>query len=291
MLKIADISSNNKDNYRQAIDETDAVFIKITEGITYVNEYANAQYDYAISKGKPVGLYHFIVANVSPIAQANYFFDNAKNYLLDPKTNIMLDWEKPEGYAPLTGDEPKPFLDRMKELTGKSSFLYIGHDDFISDKYDWSDVTGDYPIWIAGYPLNDGSDYTPELQDWADKNYFSNPKYKNASVAMWQYTSVPYDKSMFYGDIAQWYAYTNLTQPKPQDEPKFKKEQKIRLRPQATHSAYGTKIDDGTKPQFGVIDYSFPMVKSNSKFAYRVAMHYPNAIVFWHFLEQDLISD
>lgn len=288
-LIVVDISSNNPD-YKPIIDGADAVIIKISEGLNYINPLANEQYAYAKSKNKLIGLYHFVVGSTTSVEQANFFYNSAQNYINDDPTLLVFDWERPQGYPALTGDEPKAFGDRLYTLSSKRAIIYMSHSDFISDSYDWSDITPDYSLWIAGYPLNDGTGYTDELQKWADDNYFSNPKYAKATIAMWQFTSVPHDLSVFYGDANAWYAYANLSHPVT-PKPKFNKDARVKLSPQATHSAYGTAIDNGTKQTFGVIDYSFPMEKSNSKFAYRVAMHYQNTIIFWHFLEQDLVLD
>lgn len=73
-------------------------------------------------------------------------------------------------------------------------------------------------------------------------------------------------------------------------QPKFKREDLIKLKSTATHSAYGTPIDNGTKSTWGKIIESYPMQKSNSQFAYTIAFWYKNSIVFWHILEQDLQS-
>jgi GH25 family lysozyme M1 (1,4-beta-N-acetylmuramidase) len=111
VLNVADVSSNNTadkskgNNYFTAIDENDAVIIKVTEGLSYVNPLANDQYTYAKNKNKLIGLYHFIVGGLSPQQQAQYFFNTAKNYILNQPTLLMLDWERPASYPALTGDE------------------------------------------------------------------------------------------------------------------------------------------------------------------------------------------
>lgn len=205
-LWVADISAHNP-NYAQIIKDNDAVIVKVTEGLSYVNPLANAQIEATLKANKGLGLYHFIVGGLDVKAQAQYFYNNAKNYIDRAGVVVILDWEKPSGYPSLSGNEPKVFLDELYRLTGKRGLNYISHSDFISPNYEWSDITPDYSLWVAGYPVNKGDAFSSTLQQWADTNYFSNARYKNAVVAMWQYDSVPYDRSIFYGDMNAWKAY------------------------------------------------------------------------------------
>lgn len=205
MLNVADISVHNS-NYTTAINENDAVIVKITEGLSYVNPLANEQYQAAKSAGKLVGIYHFIVGGLDSAAQADYFYQNAKNYADEDGTVLVLDWERPKLYPNLSGDEPVAFLERLRALTGKTGLLYIGHEDVVNGAYNWSDIAGKYSLWVAGYPLNNGAPYTSDLQAWADRNYFSNPAYNGQAIAMWQYDSEPYDRSVFYGNRDAWLA-------------------------------------------------------------------------------------
>lgn len=207
-LWVADISANNP-NYESIIKNNDATIVKVSEGLTYINPLANAQINTVLKYGKRLGLYHFIVGGIDIKAQADYFYNHASNYINQKGTIVVLDWERPSNYPGLTGNEPKIFLDRLKELTGKNGLLYMGTSDFISAAYDWSDIKNDYGLWIAGYPLNNGAAYSQSLQDWANQSqmYFGNAKYNGYTVAMWQYDSSPYDRSIFYGSGSDWDRY------------------------------------------------------------------------------------
>lgn len=205
-LWVADISAHNTD-YSQIIKDNDAIIVKVTEGLSYINPLANAQIEATLQANKGLGLYHFIVGGLDVKAQAQYFYNNAKNYIDKDGVIVILDWERPSGYPSLSDDEPKVFLDELYRITGKKGLNYISNSDFISANYEWSDITSDYSLWIAGYPVNKGDAFSSTLQQWADANYFNNARYNNAVVAMWQYDSVPYDRSIFYGDMNAWVAY------------------------------------------------------------------------------------
>lgn len=220
-MYIADISAHNG-NFGGIIDGEDGVIVKISEGLNYINPLANDQIAKAKATGKPWGIYHFIVGGLDVRAQADYFYNNAKNYADEQGVVLILDFERPQNYPALTGDEPKVFFDRIRELTGKNGMLYIGHGDMVSGAYNWSDINNDIPFWVAGYPINNGSGYTQDLQNWADNHYFNNPAYNGINVAMWQFDSVPYDQSVWYGSKEAWYAQGSRigsTQPAP-EQPK-----------------------------------------------------------------------
>lgn len=294
-LFVADISANNA-NYNSFIKDNDAVIIKISEGLSYINPLANAQYQAVKQSGKKIGFYHFIVGGLDARKQAEYFYNNASNYLNESGAILILDWERPSNYPGLTGNEPKAFLDRLYELTGKRGLLYMSTSDFISSNYDWSDIKNDYGLWIAGYPTNNGAPYTQDLQNWANNSqlYFANKKYDGYTVAMWQYDSVPYDRSIFYGDANAWDRYGTKVGSNNNNGPKFKEGDYVKLAPFAYASAYGTKIDSGTKQPtvWGQVISVKRFDKSNSHYLYNVAMVYnsSNSLVRWNFLEQDLVK-
>jgi len=61
---------------------------------------------------------------------------------------------------------------------------------------DWSQVVAnDFGLWVAAYPGGN-----PKPSDRPSVKYWY-------VVAMWQYTSTPYDKDYFYGDVDTWNAY------------------------------------------------------------------------------------
>lgn len=292
-LFVADISANNA-NYNSFIKDNDAVIIKISEGLSYINPLANAQYQAVKQAGKKIGFYHFIVGGLDSRKQAEYFYNNAKNYLNESGAMVVLDWERPSGYPALSGNEPKAFLDRLYELTGKRGLLYMSTSDFLSASYDWSDIKNDYALWIAGYPTNNGAAYTQDLQNWANNSqlYFANKKYDGYTVAMWQYDSVPYDRSVFYGDGNAWIKYgskagssSNSNNQQTIASAKFKVGDTVTLTNNAWASSYETKYTDKVKKQIGIIKSVKRYDKSSSHYSYEVKFD-----DIWNVLEQDIVS-
>jgi len=89
MIKGIDVSSYQPGEY----DTTglDFVFIKVSEGINYVNPKLEAQVRTARKAGLVVGLYHF-QHHGDPVAEAHYFAEKAKPYMVAGDV-IALDWE------------------------------------------------------------------------------------------------------------------------------------------------------------------------------------------------------
>lgn len=205
MLNFADISSVQGTNLSGILSANDGVIVKATEGNYYVNPQFSNQAGQVTSAGKLLGIYHFINGGVPAETQAQYLLDNIGDYANRSDVPLILDFENngatnadgsPQ-YPHLTGTEIKPFADYIKAKTGKTIMLYVGQSDVKG--YNLQNIG--LPMWVAGYPLNDGSGYTQELQEWADSHYFNGFKDK---MTMWQYTSTPYDKSVFYADESAW---------------------------------------------------------------------------------------
>lgn len=184
MLNVVDLSSWNKSNYKQAIDSADAVIIKATEGTSYTNPYLKTYYDYAKSKGKLIGLYHYSRAESNTaLAEAKYFLGVAYPYM--DGAILCLDWE---GKA-LNADQNKArqWLDIVYGITGKKPLLYCS--EAYLKKVGPSVVSGDYGLWCAKY-----STKKPTITPWS-------------VMALWQYSSTPWDKSYFYGTATTWSKY------------------------------------------------------------------------------------
>lgn len=67
-----DISSHNAGIKIAAMTTTQAVIIKATQGLTYVNPYYKKHYDDTKKSGKLVGVYHYFGGN-DPIKEAEFF--------------------------------------------------------------------------------------------------------------------------------------------------------------------------------------------------------------------------
>lgn len=88
MLKGIDVSSYQPGAY--STTGLDFVFIKVTEGLTYVNPRWVAQRGTARAAGLVTGFYHYPHIANSPQSEANHFLSQIK---LEPGDILCLDWE------------------------------------------------------------------------------------------------------------------------------------------------------------------------------------------------------
>lgn len=197
-------------NYQSGLDvskiSADFVFIKATQGVTYVNPSCDRHYSQATASDKLKGVYHYANGG-NALDEANFFLKNIKGYIKD--AILALDWEENLGGGqknPLFGSSYAPawiktWCDEVYRQTGVKPLVYVQQ----SMRRDTNGI-GDYGLWIAQY-ANDA--YT---------GYQSNPWNEGAySCAIRQYSShgrlAGYggnlDLDKFYGDKTAWAKYAN----------------------------------------------------------------------------------
>jgi hypothetical protein len=133
------------------------VFIKVTEGESYVNPYWESQATDALSVGAVLGKYHYPHMHNNADAEVNYFLSQAK---VKPGEIVVLDWE---GY-----DANNTSVSKAEQLAYKEEFLRylktkLPHNPvgmYCNTDY-WYNVdttghTGDF-LWIATAGLPAGS--------------------------------------------------------------------------------------------------------------------------------------
>ncbi|EOS7736250.1 glycosyl hydrolase family 25, partial [Enterococcus hirae] len=82
----------------------------------------------------------------------------------------------------------KQMLDRIQQKTGIKALVYTSASVLFEEDFS-TIVKADYGLWVAAYQSN-----FPKIKHWTN-------------AAMWQYTSIPYDQNIFYGDQNTWKAY------------------------------------------------------------------------------------
>ncbi|WP_367621011.1 GH25 family lysozyme [Streptomyces olivoreticuli] len=173
MLQGIDVSSYQSSDY-----DTDGlafVFIKVTEGLSYVNPTWVAQRQTARDAGLVVGFYHYPHIDNDPVEEADYFLDQIN---LMPGDIIVLDWE---WYGQDVSDESArayraAWLTHVKtKAPGHKIGIY-------SDRNNWRTVdtdstVGDF-LWIADY-VRAGA---PRIAyDWTFHQYTDEPLDKNVA--------------------------------------------------------------------------------------------------------------
>lgn len=166
-------------NYQRGLDlaqvPCDFVICKATEGINIVHTTCDPWIQGAKKLGKKWGFYHFF-NGADPIAQADYFVSNCKNYFKEGMP--ALDYEM---YGRIGTDKAKQFLDRVYELTGVRCAVYTSRS--VLTEEDWSAIAPNHPLWVAQYANNARTGY--QSSPWLPSGGFGAWD----AVTLHQYTS------------------------------------------------------------------------------------------------------
>lgn len=207
--------------------DCDFVIVKATEGIGYVDRKCDPFYQQAKRLGKKLGFYHFARPKNDAVREAQYFYNNTKNYF--GEAIPILDWEA-ENKSDVAW--AKRWLDEVYRLSGVKPLIYMS--ESVANAYNWSSVANaDYGLWIAKY-RDSNPDYNYNMA-----NAGSRPKVKWWKFyCMWQWTSTGrlngysgnLDCNVFYGDGTTWDKYagkSGTTQPVKPTQPVKKSNEEI----------------------------------------------------------------
>ncbi|MDP4147497.1 MAG: GH25 family lysozyme [Bacillota bacterium] len=135
------------------------VYIKATEGKTYVADTLRDYYNQAKSVGLKVGFYHFLRANAMQ-DEVNNLINATAGLSVDCK--YAIDCEVDLGQSPQQiTNNVSSFFDLMKGQ-GKECVLYT-YTSFLNEYINLSTIA-DIPIWIANYGTNQPS--VPNMVEW-----------------------------------------------------------------------------------------------------------------------------
>lgn len=203
-------------------------YVKASEGNYYLNERYSQQYTGSRNVGMIRGAYHFAIPNWSSGAdQARYFVANgggwrADGYTLPPVLDI--EYNPYEGRTDIPGYNPgnvcydltqaqmrswiSDFGNTMRSLTGRLPVIYSTTDWWTTCTGNASGY-GDYPLWIAAYPLSASNSPGTLPASWSN-------------FSMWQYSSKgPFagDSNIWNGDYASLQRFANGTPPPVPTDP------------------------------------------------------------------------
>lgn len=207
--------------------DCDFVIVKATEGIGYVDRKCDSFYQQAKRLGKKLGFYHFARPRNDAVREAQYFYNNTKNYF--GEAIPILDWEA-ENKSDVAW--AKRWLDEVYRLSGVKPLIYMS--ESVANAYNWSSVANaDYGLWVAKYRDNN-PDYNYNMA-----NAGTRPRVKWWKFyCMWQWTSTGrlngysgnLDCNVFYGDGTTWDKYagkSGTNQPVKPTQPVKKSNEEI----------------------------------------------------------------
>ena len=163
-----DISNNNSISDLSTLSQNGVqyLYLKSTEGSTFVDSTTPKRYAQAKNLGLKVGFYHFLVSTSTPELQAENAYNSTKDYEQD--LIFMLDVEV--NFNSLC-DYVLRFINKWQELSNIEIGIYT-YSGFISNLNSISSYIKDRKCWIANYTSSFSNVYT---------GFFSN-------IVGWQYT-------------------------------------------------------------------------------------------------------
>lgn len=183
-------------NYSQvASTGIDIVYMKASEGSSFVDPYFNQNYTNAKANGLKVGFYHYLTArsNEEAVAQARFFISTISGKT--PDCRLAMDFES---FGSLNVEQINEigltFVKTVESLSGKEMVIY-------SDTSNASNVfTGEltnYPLWVAQYEVEEptpngnwnnwvGWQYTDVgevdgINGYVDRDKFTNEIFLNST--------------------------------------------------------------------------------------------------------------
>lgn len=164
MLRGIDVSNWQRGLKLTALPRLDFCIVKATEGLNIVDSCCDNFVEQAKSLGMLWGFYHFARPN-SPIAEANKFYKETKNYfghgipVLDLEDTNIKDWNS---YA-------ETFCNRIHELSNIWPMFYSYRAGLsrITSKL----VTENCPLWVASLPQTKHTNFDSVSYSWKTANW------------------------------------------------------------------------------------------------------------------------
>lgn len=140
-------------------DGIEVVYIRSSEGTSYIDPYFRTNYENAKANNLKVGFYHYMIARNVEEAEAEATFFASVISGTDADCKIAMDFES---FGDLNVEQINEisfaFLRKAEELTGKEMVVYSNTNDAINVFS--GELANNYPIWVAEYeveePINNG---------------------------------------------------------------------------------------------------------------------------------------
>ena len=129
------------------------VYIKSSEGSTYIDPYFEKNYQNAKANGLKVGFYHYVTARSTEEArnQANFFARVISGK--QPDCRLAMDFESFGNLSISQINEiSKVFLETLSSVTNKEVLIYSNS---YSARTIFSSDLAIYPLWVANYGVSE----------------------------------------------------------------------------------------------------------------------------------------
>lgn len=122
------------------------VYLKLTEGKSYIDNTTYNNYIAAKNAGLRVGFYHFAHPNNDPVAEVDFFLKKLGDMKADLPHCLDLEESKGLSKAKITAFALK-WMDYLQQKTGITPILYTGY-SFLNN---FTNTVAKYPLWVARY--------------------------------------------------------------------------------------------------------------------------------------------
>ena len=148
--------------------EIEIVYIKSSEGVSYIDPYFEENYQKAKESGIKVGFYNYVRArNVEEAEREAQFFSGVISGK-EADCKLAMDFES---FGDLSVEEinqiSEAFLSKTQELTGKELVIYS--DAFNAREIFSKELASRYPLWVAEYDVENPSE--TRWQNWIGFQY------------------------------------------------------------------------------------------------------------------------
>ena len=171
-----DISHHNEKVNFDQLDQ-DFIYMKATEGKSFVSPVYGDRMKIAKEKGIPCGAYHYYKPNIGPIAQAEHFYNTLVKFGMGDLPPV-LDIEEMGGRDRATlVQDLKLFLDLIEKFTGRVPVIYTGY-YFVKDQLRLPENFARYPLWLAWYTTADKVKTPAPWKNWTLWQYSETAQVK-----------------------------------------------------------------------------------------------------------------
>lgn len=132
------------------------VYMKSSEGSSYIDSYFETNYRNAKANGLKVGFYHYVTARTTEQARAQATFFSKVISGKEPDCKLAMDFENFDNLSTTQVNEiSRVFLETLENLTNKEVLIYS---NAYSARTIFSSSLTNYPLWVANYGVSEPGD-------------------------------------------------------------------------------------------------------------------------------------
>lgn len=132
------------------------VYMKSSEGSSYIDPYFETNYRNAKANGLTVGFYHYVTARTTEQARAQATFFAKVISGKEPDCKLAMDFENFGNLSTTEVNEiSRVFLETLENLTNKEVLIYS---NAYSARTIFSSSLSNYPLWVANYGVSEPGD-------------------------------------------------------------------------------------------------------------------------------------